>query len=179
MDKIEIYTSKKKSFLLLICSIVFVVIGIWLVIEADNLTGWKARNPLLTRGIGMASIIFFGLGTFVGIKRLLKSELALIIDENGLNLSPKKSLSEFIKWNDIVSFEEIKIHSTRILIVHVKNSQYWLAKETNSIKKKLMQFNINTYDSPFNIASSGLDISSAELNEKLNHFLNKFKNNVH
>lgn len=178
MERIEIYTSKKKSILLLIGSIAFVALGIWLLMEADNLTGWRARNPIITRGIGIASILFFGLGIFVGIKRLIKSEVALIIDPIGLNLNPKKSLTEFIKWEDILGFEEIKIQSTRILIIGVKNPESWLEKETSTIRKKMMQFNINNYNSPFNIAASGLDISSNELNEKLNSYFKKYKNEV-
>ena len=136
MDRIEIYTSKKKSILLLIASIAFVALGIWLLLEADNLTGWRARNPIFTRGIGIASILFFGLGIFVGIKRLIKSEIALIIDPIGLNVNPKKSPTEFIKWDEIMAIEEIKIQSTRILIIGVKNPEYWLEKENNTIRKK-------------------------------------------
>jgi len=33
-----------------------------------------------------------------------------------------------------------------------------------------MQFNINSYNSPFNIASTGLDISSDRLIETLNNY---------
>jgi hypothetical protein len=88
MDRIEIYTSKKKSILMLLGSIAFVAIGIWLFIEADNLTGWRAGNPLFTRGIGIASILLFGFGIFVGVKRVIKSEIALIIDSQGLNVNP-------------------------------------------------------------------------------------------
>ncbi|HYG36998.1 MAG TPA: STM3941 family protein [Cytophagales bacterium] len=73
MDRVEIYTSKRKSILLLIASIAFVALGIWLLLEADNLSGWRARSPLFTRAIGVASILFFGFGIFVGIKRLIKS----------------------------------------------------------------------------------------------------------
>ena len=146
--------------------------------EADNLTGWRTRNPTITRGIGVASILFFGLGIFVGIKRIIKSEIALIIDPIGLNVNPKKSLTEFIKWDEILGFEEIKIQSTRILIIGVQNPEFWLEKETSTIRKKMMQFNINNYNSPFNIAASGLDISHNELNEKLNSYFEKYKNEV-
>ena len=178
MDRLEIYTSKKKSILRLIASIAFVALGIWLLSEADNLTGWRAGNPIFTRAIGIASILFFGFGIFVAIKRLIKSEIALIIDPIGLNVNPKKSLTEFIKWDEILGFEEIKIQSTRIVIIGVKNPEAWLEKETSSIRKKMMQFNINNYNSPFNIAASGLDISSNELNEKLNSYFRKYKNEV-
>lgn len=176
MERIEIYSSKKKSLLLLIGSIAFVAIGVWLLLEADNLTGWRARNPIFTRGIGIASIIFFGFGIFVGIKRLIKSEIALIIDSKGLNVNPKKSLTEFIKWTDINGFEEIKIQSTRIVIIGVKNPYYWLDKETSRFRRKLMEFNINNYNSPFNIASAGLDISSDKLIETLNKYFDRYKN---
>ena len=178
MERIEINSSKKKSLLLLISSIAFVVLGFWLLIEADNLTGWRGRNPIFTRGIGIASILFFGLGVFIGIKRLIKSEIALIIDTKGLNVNPKKSMTEYIKWSDINGFEEIKIQSTRIVIIGVKNPDYWLEKETSGFRRKLMQFNINNYNSPFNIAASGLDISSDKLIETLNNYYDRHKNEV-
>jgi hypothetical protein len=176
MERVEIYTSRRKSILMLLGSIAFVALGIWLVVEADNLTSWRARNPIFTRGIGIASILFFGLGIFVGIKRLIKSEIALIITSEGLNVNPKKSMTEFIKWSDVEGFEEIKIQSTRIVIIGVKNPEYWLNKETSAFRKKLMQFNISNYNSPFNIAAAGLDISSKELNETLNRYFIRYKN---
>ena len=176
MERIEIYSSKKKSLLLFIGSIAFVILGFWLLLEADNLSGWRARNPIFTRGIGIASILFFGLGVFIGIKRLIKSEIALIIDTIGLNVNPKKSLTEYIKWSDINGFEEIKIQSTRIVIIGVKNPDYWLDIETSGFRRKLMQFNINNYNSPFNIAASGLDISSDKLIETLNNYYDRQKN---
>ncbi len=176
MENIEIYSSKKKSLMLLIGSIVFVVSGFWLLIEAGNLTGWIAKNPIFTRGVGIASILFFGIGVFIGIKRLIKSEIALIIDSKGLNLNPKKSLTEIIKWSDINGFEEIKIQMTRIVIIQVKNPEYWLDKEISGFRRKLMQFNISNYNSPFNIAASGLDISSDKLIETLNNYYDRHKN---
>ena len=176
MERIEIYSSKKKSLLLLMGSIALVVLGFWLLLEADNLTGWRARNPIFTRGIGIASILFFGLGIFIAIKRLIKSEIALIIDSKGLNVNPRRSLTEFIKWTDINGFEEIKIQKTRIVIIRVKNPDYWLDKEISGFRRKLMQFNISNYNSPFNIAASGLEISSDKLIETLNDYYDRHKN---
>jgi len=178
LKRIEIYTSKKKSIFLLVISIVFVLAGIWLFLEADNLTGRRARNPIFNRGIAVATILFFGFGIFVGIKRLVKSEIALIIDTLGLNLNPKKSLTEFIKWEEILGFDEIKIKGTKILIIKVKNPNYWLENETKSIRRKIMKININTYTSPFNISAASLDISSNALNEMLNNYFEEYKNKL-
>ncbi len=177
MERIEIYTSKKKSFLLLIISIVFVLIGVWLLLESNKLSNLKAINPIYVHILGfITSVLFFGIGVYFSVKRLLKSELALTIDPIGLNINPKKSLTDFIKWEEILGFEEIKINSVKIVVIRVKNPESWLKKETNTIRKKLMQFNIYSYNSPFNISSSGLDINSNKLNEKLNSYFEKYKN---
>ena len=178
MERIEIYTSRKKSILILIGSIIFVVGGILFVVNPERFVTLIFRNPDIIRIVGIASIIFFGLGIFVGIKRLIKSEIALIIDKKGLNVNPKKSSTEFIEWKNILGFKDIKIQSQRILIIIVKNPEKWIEKETNTIRKKLMRFNLNNYDSPFNIAAVGLDISYAELSEKLNKYFIKYKNEV-
>lgn len=178
MDRIEIYTSKKKSILILIGSIVFVVAGAFFVVNPERFLTLRMQNPHIIRIVGIASILFFVLGIFVGIKRLIKSDIALIIDQIGLNVNPKKSLTEFIKWDDILGFEEVKIQSTRILIIGVKKPEHWIEKETSTIRKKLMRFNMNNYDSPFNIAAAGLDISYTELNNKLNLYFEKYKNEV-
>jgi hypothetical protein len=176
MDRIEIYTSKKKSILILLGSVVFVTLGIFSTINPERFVTILFRHPELIRLIGIASILFFGFGIFVGIKRLIKSEIALIIDAKGLNINPKKSLTEFIEWKDILGFKELKIQSQRIIIIGVKNPEHWIEKETSAIRKKLMRFNLNNYDSPFNITAAGLDISFDELNKKLKRYLKKYIN---
>jgi len=173
MERIEIYSSKKKTVFLLIGSTAFVALGIWLFLDADKLSR-VAINPTFTRAIGMASIAFFGLGIFVGVKRLIKSELSLVIDSKGLNVNPKKH--EIIEWKEIQGFKTIRIQSTEIVIIGVNNPGYWLEKEKNVFRKKLMQFNVNNYNSPFNISSAGLSISSNELIETLKKYFDKFKN---
>ena len=178
MNRIEIYTSKKKSILILLGSIVFVAIGGLLVMDPERFVTLLFRNPDIIRIVGIASILFFGFGTFVGIKRLIKSEIALIIDTKGLNVNPKKSLTEFIEWKDILGFKELKIQSQRIIIIGVKKPEHWIEKETSTIRKKLMRFNMNNYDSPFNIAAAGLDIGYDELNIELNRYFEKYKNEV-
>ncbi|AXT20293.1 hypothetical protein D7030_04025 [Flavobacteriaceae bacterium AU392] len=179
MDKTEVYTSKKKSIPMLLISSIFVAYGVWLIINADNLdTNFldiEIESSILNRSIGIVAILFFGIGVVLGIKRLIKPQLILIMDSNGLNINPKKSLTEFIKWNDIYAFDQIRIKRTKIMIVRVHNPEYWLEKETNLIRKRLMKFNINKYNSPFNIVGSGLEISYHQLNEKLNGYMEKYR----
>lgn len=175
MEKIEIYSSKKKSFLLLICSLLFVVGGIYMFLSAENLTGFRARSPFFTKGIGIASVLFFGFGIYVATKQLLANQLILIISSNGVNVTPKKSLIECIEWKNIKGFSELKIQSQKFVIIDVDNSDYWIEKEKNRIRKKIMKFNVNNYGSPFNLSANSMQMSYTELITTLNENFNKYK----
>ena len=178
MDRVEIFTSKKKAILMLIGSMVFVVLGIMMFINADQLTEIRSYYSVVLRGFGILGALFFGLGVYIGVKRLIKKEIAIIIDSKGINVNPKHSESDFIEWNDISGFKEIRIQSQKIIIIGLKNPEYWVEKETNLFRRRLMQFNLKNYDSPFNIATAGLDISYKELTRILNRYYEE-KNEVH
>lgn len=178
MDKIEIYSSKKKSFLLLICSLLFVLGGIYMFINAENFTGFRARSSLFIRVIGIASILFFGLGIYVSIRQLLVKRLILLIDKKGVNVDPEKSLTDCIQWKNINGFSELKIKNQKIVIIDIDNSDYWIEKEENGIRKRLMKFNINNYGSPFNLSANSMQMNYEELIEVLNDNLGKYKLNL-
>ncbi|WP_281231661.1 STM3941 family protein [Flavobacterium gelatinilyticum] len=175
MDKIEIYSSKKKSFLLLIGSLLFVIGGIWMFMDAENLTGFRSRSPMLLKGIGIISVLFFGLGFCLAIKQLIKNKLFLIIDNYGINVDPKKNSSKIINWNNIKGFSEIKIQSQKMVLIKVNNPDFWIENETNLIRKKLTQYNLNEYGSPFCLSAISMEINHAELMKILNENLKKYK----
>ena len=178
MEKIKIYSSKKKSVLLLIASLLFVVAGIYMFMNAENFTSYRGSSPIFLKVIGIASVLFFGLGIYVSIRQLLKDQLILIIDKNGLNVNPKKSLVESIDWKYIEGFSELKIQSQKFVLINLNNSNYWIEKEGNAIRKKLMKFNVNNYGSPFNLSANAMQINYTELMKVLNENLNKYKYSV-
>lgn len=175
MERIEIYSSKAKSFLLLIGSLLFVIGGIYMFMNTENFTSFKAINTIFIKGIGIISVLFFGLGIYVSIRLLLANQLILIIDKNGVNINPKKSLSESICWKNIEGFSELKFQSQKFIILNVNNSDYWIENEKNGIRKKIMKFNVNNYGSPFNLSASSMQINHTDLMKVLNETLNKYK----
>jgi hypothetical protein len=176
MERIEIYTSKKKSFLLLVGSIIFVVGGIYFILNSETIAmnSFRNRSPSFIKSIGITSVLFFGLGIFVSIKQLMKNQLMLIIDRKGININPKKSLVEFIEWKYIESFNEIKIYNTKLITINVTNPEYWIEKENNSIRKKLMEYNTEKFYSPFNLSANSMNVNHNELMKILNQNLNKY-----
>lgn len=175
MEETEIYSSKKKSFLLFIVSLLFVVGGIYMFINAENPTGFRSGSPLVAKAIGIASTIFFSLGIYISAKQILSNRLLLIINRNGINVDPKKSLTEFIEWQSIKGFSELKIQGQKFVVIDVSNPDYWIDKEENRIRKKVMAFNVRNYGSPFNLSANLLQMNYSELITTFNENLNKYK----
>ena len=175
MERLEIYSSKKKSFLLLIGSLLFIIGGIWIFINAENLTSFRSRNPIFLKGIGIISVLFFGFGVYVSIKQLITNQLLLVIDKAGINVNPRKSTSKSIEWKNVDGFSELKIQSQKFVIIQVNNSDFWIENESNQMRKKIMKFNLNNYGSPFNLSANSMQINYAELMRVLYENLNKYK----
>ncbi|MFE3868741.1 STM3941 family protein [Flavobacterium sp. LS2P90] len=107
MERIEIYSNKKKSLLLLIGSLLFVGGGIYMFMNAETFTGYRARSPFFIKTIGIASVLFFGLGIYKSIRQLLANQLILIIDKKGVNIKPdradmSRSLAQFCNPTSLI-----------------------------------------------------------------------------
>ncbi|MDF1699324.1 MAG: hypothetical protein P1U56_25955 [Saprospiraceae bacterium] len=160
MDNIKIGRSRIKTFLLILGAIGFVLCGAWM-IKSDE-------TDLFEKIIGGISIIFFGGALHMGIKKLFTNEDAIEFNNYNLIIEPNSDKRIVIPWNKILGFDEVRIKGAKIITIKVSNPQEWINGERNSIKKKLMQFNNNNYKTPFNITSSGLNISHEKLFELLN-----------
>lgn len=169
MKKTEIYSSKKKAVLFFFASAIFVALGIWMILDAENIKTPFLRNPLMIRIVGVVGVLLFGFGMWVTLKQLFRKKLMLIIDESGINLKP--SDNRIIHWKDIEGFSEMKINSVKIIIIHIKNPEKYIDSEPNKIRKKLLNYNLNNYGSPFTITVSTMEIGYEELWKLLNESL--------
>ncbi len=155
--------SRFKTFLILLGAIAFLLIGIWLLF-LDN-------SDIYRKIIGGLTMLFSGAAIPIGIKKLVRNEAALAFNEEYLIIEPASKNKLALPWTEIEAFEVVQIKGTKIIIIKVKDPLEWIQKESNPVKKKLMQFNNNMYKSPFNIASSGLNISHEKLFDLLNEKL--------
>ncbi len=175
MNRVEIYTSKKKAVFVVLGSALFVFVGVLLLM--DNLQSseitWKF---IVENWQTVFGILFFGLGTIAGMYLLFKTRLVLVIDENGITIEPTKS-NRFIKWEEIDGFDEIPLPYTGkpVFIIKVRNPEQFVEKETNIFKKYSMRFNINMYGSPIGIHTGGMNISTKKFRNLLRTFYKKYK----
>jgi len=139
MAKIKLYTSTKKSFKILGFSTLFVIIGIWIVSREDN-SG-------MDYFMGWATIIFFGLGVFIGVKQFFDKKIQLEIDENGV--WDKTLHTGKIDWKYIKGAYPISIAYSRFISLILDQdyeseiSQYgWATRLSNNIGAQKVNLNL-------------------------------------
>ena len=104
--EVYIRESKKKSLLILIGSLLFVIGGIYMFFNPEG----SSRSPLFVRTVGLVSALFFGIAIFISVKQLIKNKLILTIDKKGIHVNPRK-FNECIEWKNITGFSELKVKS--------------------------------------------------------------------
>lgn len=172
MKKTEIYSSRKKAFWVLVISLLFVIGGVYMVLEAEN---FDHQSDLGVRIAGVLGILFFGLGIFVAIGRIVRNKLILVIDSVGIDVNPEKSPSERIEWKNIEGFDVIGGKGAKIILIIVNNPGYWIEREQNPVRKKMMKFNLGYCGTPFSVSANATRSSHDELLKILNESRQKYR----
>lgn len=176
-DQIVISFNKNKMYLLILGSIAFVALGFKMAsVDAVELAhqSTKYKNPLFVHGIAYAAIVFFGLGIFVGIKRLFDDKPALIINALGILDNVSRFSPQAVPWQDIQEFGVAEIHRQKMLVIFLENPQSYLDKAT-SMQKIGLTTNVKLVGSPWVISTSALKINFDELLNLCQQALKQYK----
>ncbi|KPE51059.1 STM3941 family protein [Chryseobacterium indologenes] len=176
MNKIEIKGSKAKLVIMFIGALIFVIVGVFLIINPETFFSVIFKNIIFIRVIGIVSIIFFGLCFIFLLRMLLMKENNLILDKNGITDNSSYSSVGMIDWKDITSIKSIDVMSTKFLIINLKDPNKYLISQ-NSIKRKLLERTFKTYGTPIAISSNALKCSFKELEQTILQFYNKYRYN--
>lgn len=125
MKEIKIYTSKTNALKLLIVSLIFVAMGYILLQDAEeNSTKYY---------FSIFGMIFFGLGIIVGIYKLIKTNLILKINSNGIYHREK-----FHKWEEILGTESTNLSYQNFFNIYLgtyENSEGTILKDFQNLRK--------------------------------------------
>ena len=72
-ERIETPLSKNKIYQHIAGSLIFIIAGVWIFFNPDYFQDFPLeylRNAIVIKSIGVISILFFGLTTIIGIKKL-------------------------------------------------------------------------------------------------------------
>ena len=174
MERIEIFTSKKKNVFLLFLVIIFLAVGIFCFLNANELSNDGKRSIIFIEVISIIVVIFALIALVFIIKNLLNNQWVLAIDEKALHIRIQKYY--LIPWQEIIGFQELEIKGNKSILIQVKNPETLIANEKNFFVKKMMQWSQKMYGAPISIASSIMKISHKELVSLLLASLTTYKN---
>lgn len=178
-EKIEIPLSKNKLLLSIGGSLLFVVAGIWLFLNADGFHEHSfrlLRNPMVVKGVGILSFLFFGVIVVVGFKKLFDKKVGLIIDSNGITDNSNASSIGLIEWNDITEIITKQVMSTKFLLINVANPEKYIGKAESGMKAKLMRSNMKMSGTPISITYTTLKYDFGKLEQLIQTEFERNKN---
>jgi hypothetical protein len=162
-QQIVIPISKTKMIFLLLICFGFAYAGIYMITHSADIIG---------KVIGYACLIFFGGGSLMGLYRLFQNKPGIILNNDDI-VYDTNSQEGFISWNDIDNISISSVKSTKLIMIHPKDVNAFIDKQSSKIKQELMRFNQNNYNAPISLTSSSFQISSDELYSLLNYRLEK------
>lgn len=164
-DEIVIPFSRIKILLIFLIVLVFVVAGIWLLSDAESIANgsYRRRNPDFIRILGIASVIFFGIGGILAFKKLFDKKKGLIINKNGIIDHSSGTSIGLIKWEDITGIGIVKIRSQKFVMIEVSNPEHYMSLNKNRLGKMTMRANYYKYGSPISISAITLKTNFKEL----------------
>jgi len=144
------YNARWRYALLTLGSLVFVVLGVWMIVADGK---W---------GPGLLAIAFFGLGAAVGIWQFFDSRPRLRVSDAGI-LDRTLGVG-LIKWTDITDAYLMSINRENFICLVLRNEADYLA-HLSPLKKRLAAANQALGFTPISINLSGVDINPEQVLE--------------
>jgi len=165
MEEIRVYHSYWSSIFLILGSILFVFLGVWMLRRGEHLL------------IAWLSIVFFGLCGLAIIKMVLKEWISgrpyLLISDKKVIVNGYPSFE--IKFEDVASFYLWKQRSVTFVSVRYKKGvMVRKLKESNLFARIILKMNTSLTASPEAISAVAITMPAQQLCDLLNERLQSF-----
>lgn len=134
-ERIEIYLNKQRLIILLVSTIAFFGIGIWFVANPGNFKKGLVGNPDVVSGIGMLTIVVFGLSAFAVVKKMIDQQPGIIIDKTGITDNSSGISAGHITWREIKEIKTTKLLNKKFvnIVLHKSINQKKKGKEGDDV----------------------------------------------
>jgi hypothetical protein len=179
-NRIEIPLSKAKLAKLLIFSLLFLIGGLWMIISNADIDNPVFNNPLVKALASYGATVMGILGIYFFTKKLLRKEPGLVISEEGIYDNTSVFRFGLIPWSDISEIYEgaipAPIASKQYFVtVGLEDPGKYIARESNILKRKLLEANTKGYGSPIHISTNGLKVNHNDLMELVKEYFEKYR----
>lgn len=173
LEEKVIELSKVKVILLILGAISFVLLGAWiLTLDVQAIESQRRfNNPTLVYGMGVASIVFFGLCGLLGARKLFDKSPGVVINAEGILDNSSGISAEIIPWAQVTGVGEYKVKNQKFISIHIQNPEEY-ANIGSAFKKMASKANLKMCGTPINISTNTLKISYDELLEIINEYYN-------
>jgi hypothetical protein len=156
--------SKSKVVLLLVGACVFVAVGLWMFLldDAEILQQRRYNNPAFVHGIGLASMVFFGLCGAVALRKLIDNRPGLVMSDAGFIDNASAVSAGFVPWSDVADLRLYELRKQKMLVIVMADTGKYVERG-NAFRRMLNRANAHLCGSPVVIASTALKISFDEL----------------
>ena len=167
-NQIEIQLSKSKLVKLLIFSILFLSVGLWMIFTNPETSNPLFNNPIVKAIAFYGSVIMGLIGMYYFSKKLLDKKPALIIDDKGIYDNYTLFNFDLIPWSDVSQIWEGSVATSvaskqQFITVGLVDPDKYISKEKNLIKRKLLIVNTKSYGSPIHLSTNGFVMDHNEL----------------
>ncbi|MFT3902747.1 MAG: STM3941 family protein [Niabella sp.] len=153
--------TRKRAAIAIVCLIIGILI--------TSRPHWfiKSDNISVILYIGYGIMVIAAVVAFLSIRKILVKSPALVLDDEGFTDSTAGKAYYKVNWKDVRAIELKELYQQYFISVKVKNPDFYLQKENNPIRLRLMQMNQRLYETPIHIAAHALDMDAQDLQDLL------------
>lgn len=166
---VEIPLSKTKIVLSLLGALLFVCMGIWLLLKNIEV------DRILIALMGLLAVLFFGAIAVTSLKKCLAKEAGLVINNKGLIDRSSGASAGFVPWSDIAQIQSTVVMNQKFLLVFLHHPTDYIVRQSNYLKRKIMQWNYQQYGAPIAISAKALSVDFIALENLLIQKLKQYQ----
>ena len=138
------------------------------------------NNPIVKAIGSYGSTIMGLLGIYFFTKKLFDKNPGLTLNEQGIYDNTSAFKFGLIPWSDISEIYEKTVQASMaskqyFVTIGLTNPDKYISRETNTLKRKLLQANSKSYGSPIHISTNGLMTNHKDLLKLINEYFEKYK----
>ena len=182
-NRIEIPLSKAKLTKFLVLSIIFTIAGLWMIISNPQTSNPVFNNTIIKIVAAYGATVMGGLGIYFYTKKLFDKKPGLILSAEGVYENTTAFKFGLIPWTDISGIYERSVQASiaskqHFVTVALFNSDKYISRTSNFLKRKLLEANTKSYGSPIHISANGLKINHKDLLKLAKEYFDKYKQPV-
>lgn len=170
--KTEIPLSRTKIIFGIVACISFALLVLNISTVVNNGSSSYSKD-VMNAGSTILIVILLAI-TIRLIIKLFNRKPGLVIDETGITDNASSVKAGLITWQDIKNIRSVKQHSNQLLLITVANPNKYI-DAAHSLKKPVLQMNINMHGTPVIIPAAALNYNFTELQTVLTQAYKKHK----